>query len=366
MPATNVVIDNWARSQAPNGLSSRQDGSTLTPCAVPHHQDLVADWLQDLDHRVARGQRASQTREVYERSIRPWTSFLEQEARTDAPDPTTVTSFQAWALTRGLAPASINHIVATMCSLYRFAERSGRYPHIARAAERLREHRDGPLPCLDHDQIQALRTSAREWVCVADEARSRASAADRERCTRRLLVARRTLAVLALLYGTGARLISLHRANCGDWHPGRNEWRHRPKGHVASDVVAYVGPAVTSEMQAYLNARRGHSPTDPLFVSHAPGSDRHRLTVRMLSRTVLELLERAGHVTRGPDGAVTEPRRLSAHSLRRSAAKRMVEKHDLELARQLLGHASLETTRRAYARIQRADDLRRAAADLDG
>jgi site-specific recombinase XerD len=332
---------------------------------VPRHQDLIADWLQDLDHRVARGQRASQTRVVYERSIRPWIRFLEQEARTDAPDPTTVTNFQAWALARDLAPASINHIVATMCSLYRFAERTGRYPHIARAAERLREHRDGPLPCLDHDQIQALRASAREVVCMAEEARRQASAAEREACTRRLLVARRTLAVLALLYGTGARLISLHRANCGDWHPGRNEWRHRPKGHVAADVVAYVGTAVTAELQAYLNARRNRAPTDPLFVSHAPGSDGHRLTVRMLSRTVLEMLERAGHVTRGPDGAVTEPRRLSAHSLRRSAAKRMVEKHDLELARQFLGHASLETTRRAYARIQRGEDLRRAAADLD-
>ena len=172
--------------------------------------------------------------------------------------------------------------------------------------------------------------------------------------------------MLALLYGTGARLISLHRADCGDWLPSRGEWRHRPKGHVASDVVAYVGPAVSSELQAYLDARGSRVPTDPLFVSHAPGSAGHRLTVRMLSRTVLELLERAGHVTRGPNGAVAEPRRLSAHSLRRSAAKRMVEKHDLELARQLLGHASIETTRRAYARILRGEDLRRAAGDLDG
>ena len=47
-------------------------------------------------------------------------------------------------------------------------ERTGRYPHIARAAERLREHRDAPLPCLDHDQIQALRERAREAVSAAE------------------------------------------------------------------------------------------------------------------------------------------------------------------------------------------------------
>jgi site-specific recombinase XerD len=340
------------------------DTTTLTPCDLPFQHALVADWLIDLDRRVAQGQRAGQTRLVYERAIRPWIRFLQQDARTDAPDPTTVMAFQAQSLARGLAPASINHRLATVCALYRFAERTGRYPHIARAAERLREHRDGPLPCLDHEQILALRASAREGVRLAEEARRQAAATNR--CARHLLVARRNLAVLALLYGTGARLISLHRADCGDWHPGRGEWKHRPKGHVAADAVAYVGPAVTAELQAYLDARRSRAPTEPLFVSHAPGSDGHRLTVRMISRTVLEFLERAGHVTRGQNGAIADPRRLSAHSLRRSAAKRMVETHDLELARQLLGHASLETTRRAYARIQRSEELRRAAGDLDG
>jgi integrase len=101
-----------------------------------------------------------------------------------------------------------------------------------------------------------------------------------------------------------------------------------------------------------------------VFISHATGSEGHRLTVRMLSRVILELLERAGHIARDDAGHVAQPRRLSAHSIRRSAAKRIVEAHDLELARQLLGHASLETTRRAYARIRRADDLRRAAEEL--
>lgn len=346
--------------------SAPPDAGALTPPALPdaavptapvdlaRQHELVAAWLLDLDQRVAGGQRAALTRAVYARAIRPWLHFLAQVARTDRPDPTTVDMYLAWSRQGGRAPSSVNHRLATLASCYRFAERSGRWPHIARAAERLREHRDAPLPCLDHAQVLALRERARAAVAAA------AQAGD----ARRLLIARRDLALLALLYGTGVRVVSLHRADCGDWRPDLGEWRHRPKAHLAADAVAYVAPAVAEDLEAYLAARSDRAADRPLFVSHAAANDGHRLTVRMISRIVQAMLEAAGHVQRGADGRIAHPRRLSAHSLRRSAARRIVETHDLELARQLLGHASIETTRRAYARIRRADDLRRAAADL--
>jgi site-specific recombinase XerD len=331
------------------------------PCDIATQQALVTAWLLDLDQRVAMGQRAALTRDVYGRAIRPWLHFLAQVVRTDRPDPTTVDRFLAWSRERGRAPSSINHQLATLGTCYRFAERTGRYPHIARAAERLREHRDAPLPCLDHDQIQALRERARGTVVAAEGVWTQTG---RDVDARRLLAARRNLAMLSVLYGTGVRVVSLHRANCGDWQAELGEWRHRPKGHLASDAVAYVASTVAADLEGYLTARRSCAADQPLFSSHAPSSAGHRLTVRMISRIILDQLSAAGHVERWPDGRVVHPRRLSAHSIRRSAAKRIVECHDLELARQLLGHASLETTRRAYARTQRAEDLRRAAGDL--
>jgi site-specific recombinase XerD len=340
------------------------DRAVLAPCELPRHAGLVEDWLADLTRRVELGQRAEQTRDIYGRAIRPWIRFLAEGARTDDPNPTTVEAFLAWARSAGLAPATINHLLATMCSLYRYAERTGRYPHIARAADRLREHRDGPLPCLDHDQVQALRARATDELAAAAEAKRSAPPRQRVAATRTHLVALRNRAILGMLYGTGARLISLHRADVRDWSPERAEWRHRPKGHLAADTVAYLGTQASAELQAYLETRRPLRGPDPLFISHAQGSAGHRLTVRMLSRVVLEILERAGHVARDDSGHVVQPRRLSAHSIRRSAAKRIVETHDLELARQLLGHASLETTRKAYARIKRAEDLRKAAEEL--
>jgi len=341
------------------------DPRALTPCDLPTQTGLVEDWLADLARRVSLGQRAEQTHAVYGRAIRPWLRFLAQQARSDTPDPTTVEAFLAWAHGAGLAPATINHLLATICALYRFAERSGRYPHIARAAERLREHRDGPLPCLDHQQIGAVRALATQELATAEAAVAAATdARTRTRCRRRVVVALRNRAILGVLYGTGARIVSLHRADVRDWHPEQAEWRHRPKGHLAADAVAFLGAQAAAELNAYLAARRPLRAADPLFISHATGSDGHRLTVRMLSRVILELLERAGHIARDDAGHVAQPRRLSAHSIRRSAAKRIVETHDLELARQLLGHASLETTRRAYARIRRADDLRKAAEEL--
>ncbi len=109
------------------------DPRALTPCDLPTQTGLVEDWLADLARRVSLGQRAEQTHAVYGRAIRPWLRFLAQQARSDAPDPTTVEAFLAWAHGAGLAPATINHLLATICALYRFAERSGRYPHIARA-----------------------------------------------------------------------------------------------------------------------------------------------------------------------------------------------------------------------------------------
>jgi len=116
-------------------------------------------------------------------------------------------------------------------------------------------------------------------------------------------------------------------------------------------------------------ADRIGAPEMPLFQAHDRRMAGNRLTTRSMSRIILNHLIASGHVAcevgkPGTPGRVRQPRQLSAHGIRRSSARRIVEKYGLEVARELLQHASVETTRRAYARIKQDTDLRRAAEDL--
>ena len=76
-------------------------------------------------------------------------------------------------------------------------------------------------------------------------------------------------------------------------------------------------------------------------------------------------MEAAGHVHRDAAGHVARPGVLSAHSLRRSAITCAFDAAGLDAAQTLAGHADPGTTRRAYARVQRARVLRSLAGVLD-
>lgn len=351
---------------------AKPDNTPLAPCDLPTTSQLIADWLSDLADRIAHGQRAEVTGAVYARSIRPWLAFLADEARTDHPTPATVHAFQGAAFSRGLKPATVNLLIATVSSLYRYAERHDRYPAIARSLERIREWRDGPLPSLTHEQILAIRSRMSLAITSAETALHTADPKPRDGIRLRLTILRRDRALLGILYSTAVRLVSLERANTSDVDLTARTLRHQPKRHRAKDAVSYLAQSATDDLAAYLQDRQRFddgAPEMPLFQAHDRRMAGNRLTTRSMSRIILNHLIASGHVAcevgkPGTPGRVRQPRQLSAHGIRRSSARRIVEKYGLEVARELLQHASVETTRRAYARIKQDTDLRRAAEDL--
>jgi site-specific recombinase XerD len=307
---------------------------------------LVQDWLAWLSTQVAVGQYAADTVETYDRNLRLWIRFLEEVARTDAPTPGTVADFVAAILPRR-KPAAVNVVLHSLRSLYRWAEAHDRSADIARAVRAVRQHGDDPLPALTHDEILALLAQLPEDGTLA-----------------RL----RDRALIATLYGTACRCISLQRADVRHYESAGPTLRHSPKGHRGVDAAAQVPPSVARMIDGYLAARRAAIPTapeDPLFIALDRGSKGRRLTTRSMRRIILAAMECAGHARRDAEGELVNPGVFSAHSLRRSALTTAADAEGLEAAQALAGHARIETTRRAYVRVKMHERLRRVAGALD-
>lgn len=325
-----------------------EEGGAVIPEAIPLPQQgaLVQAWIGALVAQAEQGQYAAETVETYRRNIRHWLRFLATIARTDAPTPVTVGEFIA-AILPHRRPAAVNALIHTLRSCYRFAEASGRGSDIARTARGLRLHLDGPLPALTHAQVVAL------LALLPDD---------------QTLARRRDRALVATLYGTACRCISLARATVGGVDLTVGTLRHAPKGHRGADVVVALPPSVAALLGEYLTVRRaelGAATTDPLFIALDRGSRGRALTTRSMRRIILGLMERAGHARRDADGKLHQPGVFSAHSLRRSALTTAAEAEGLEAAQALAGHARIETTRRAYVRVKMHARLQRVAGALD-
>ncbi len=219
---------------------------------------------------------------------------------------------------------------------------------IARSTRSLRVSHDGPLPALTHNEVIALL----ELIPEDDS-----------------LCAARDRALVALLYGTACRCISIERADIGHLDAAGATLRHAPKGHLAADAQVALPPAVCALVAVYLAQREqelGKAGADaPLFIALDRRSAGRRLTTRSMRRIVLRLMELGGHARRDGEGDPVNPGVYSAHSLRRSALVTAAESEGLEAAQSLAGHQRIETTRRAYVRAKMHDKLRRVAGALD-
>jgi integrase/recombinase XerC len=146
------------------------------------------------------------------------------------------------------------------------------------------------------------------------------------------LIGTRSLAALELLYGSGMRLSELHDLDMGDLDLIGEKARVKGKGRKER-VVPLTRSAVRAirryeprRTETGAPPRRG-----PLLVN--PSGD--RLSRRSIQIAVRDLLEKAG-----------EGEGVSVHSLRHSFATHLLDGGaDLMAVKELLGHASLSTTR---------------------
>lgn len=324
------------------------------------HEVLVGAWLRDLESAAAAGQRAAETVETYRRLIRPWLAFLrEHEPAGKPPTPATVQRYLV-ALRPGRKPATLNAHLAAVRSCYAWAESKDAYPAIARSVRSAREHRDGPLPSLTPDEVNEFLRA------VSDRSQQPAPRTDLEAVLDRIGILR-DIAFVRVLYGTGLRLVSLVRADAVDvdLRAAPPVLRHQPKGHQAKDALAVLPSAAAVAVAAYLVARTAAGVAgDALWVGlrPRPGS---RLTDVSMRRIVTAGMARAGFARRDGSGNLVAPGQFSAHCIRRSAVTAVVDAQGLEAGQILAGHASADTTRKAYARAKRFEVLRGAANMLD-
>lgn len=164
---------------------------------------------------------------------------------------------------------------------------------------------------------------------------------------RRTLQGKRDYALLALMTTCGLRTIEVSLAAVGDMRSvGDNTVLFlQGKGRDDKDEYVKIPAPVEKAIRAYLKARGGASPDDPLFTSLSNRNTGLELTTRGISRIVKEYLVLAGY----------DSDRLTAHSLRHTAATlNLLNGGTLEETQQLLRHSNINTTMVYLHHLERA------------
>ena len=204
-----------------------------------------------------------------------------------------------------------------------------------------------PLPKVHEKPI--IRLSKEEMVRMLEQAQNGDQLTARQQQFQKI-TARRDYAILSLFLGTGIRVSECIGMNIGDVDLENNAFIVTRKG--GNQVVLYFPPEVAEALAEYLAEREkietvpGHE--DALFLS----LQRRRITQRAVQNLVKKY------------AAVAAPlkSRISPHKLRSTYATNLYnETGDIYLVADVLGHTSVDTTRKHYADM--TDARRRMAAE---
>ncbi len=306
------------------------------------HISLIRRWLDEyLPAEIRAGTLAETTLRPYRHAASRWCAFLAIEAR---PSPLHVTTWVVSLRESGKAPSTVAGYLAAIKSCYRWLESEACYPNIARSVRSPRVLKDTPLPCPTSVAVEAMYRSISSMS----------------------LQGLRDRALIAVLYSTALRTISVCRARVEDVDLTTATLRHQPKGHAGKDAVAVLSATATEALRAYLGMREPLRGDAPLFTAAGNRrNDESGLTSRSIRAIVLGLAETQGLALRTADGRIRNRGHYSAHAIRRASITAVAERLGLDAARTLAGHASVDTTRRAYARVNSYRQLQLAATTLD-
>lgn len=151
------------------------------------------------------------------------------------------------------------------------------------------------------------------------------------------LKSKRDRAILALMASTGLRCVEISRADVADMINlfGKIYLMIQGKGHSSKDAKVLLPQQVVVLIRDYLKARGNVEETAPLFASVANRCRGARLSVQSISKMIKFNLRAAG----------LDTPRLTAHSLRHSAATTMILAGvALTQVQQVLRHVSISTT----------------------
>jgi len=204
-----------------------------------------------------------------------------------------------------------------------------------------------PLPKVHEKPI--IRLSKDEMVRMLELSQSGDQLTDRQQKFQKI-TAKRDYAILSLFLGTGIRVSECVGMNIGDVDLENNAFVVTRKG--GNQVVLYFPPEVADALADYMEERE-KAETLPdhenaLFLS----LQRRRITQRAVQNLVKKY------------AAVAAPlkTKISPHKLRSTYATNLYhETGDIYLVADVLGHSSVDTTRKHYADM--TDARRRMAAE---
>lgn len=246
-----------------------------------------------------------------------------------------IRSFLGWLEQRGLRRSTVQRKLSALRAFYAFLHRMDvvetNPARLVRAPRRERR-----LPgYLTRDRSDSL------FDLLAADARAEGS-----------LVALRRWALLELLYSCGLRLAEAQGLDVDDVDLCGRSARVLGKGdkerivplgaRAAEAISAYM--AIRSDLASPGGSRRSEPAEAPLFLSLRGG----RLSRRQIQRTVTDALR----IAAGGE-------RLSTHSLRHTFATHLLDGGaDLVAVKEMLGHASLSTTRvYTHTSVERLKDV---------
>lgn len=276
---------------------------------------------------------SSHTVDAYRRDLRDLASFLDEHRggawEWQEVDRLDLRSWLGSLQARGMASSTLGRKLSAARALFRYLHRTGGVP--GNPARGIRTPKSGrPLPSY------LTRAEMERLFEAVDAPPETEEEGDRAR-VRRI----RNRAILELLYSSGLRLSELHGLDRPDLD--LRERRVRVRGKGEKDRIVPVGGRAAQALEAWVAARPGggyeadgrHGGGDrgrePLFTSGG-GS---RLSRRQIQRVVTGWLRRAA-----------QGEGLSTHSVRHSFATHLLDAGaDLMAVKELLGHASLSTTR---------------------
>lgn len=204
-----------------------------------------------------------------------------------------------------------------------------------------------PLPKVHEKPI--IRLSREEMLRMLEQTQSGEKLSKAQQKYQKI-TAKRDYALLSLFLGTGIRVSECVGINIGDIDLENNAFIVTRKG--GNQVVLYFPPEVAQALADYLELRNkteaipGHE--DALFLS----LQKRRITQRAIQNLVKKYASVA---------APLKPK-ISPHKLRSTYATNLYhETGDIYLVADVLGHSSVDTTRKHYADM--TDARRRLAAE---
>ena len=278
-------------------------------------------WLDEFFRYATAERRLSpNTVDGYSRDLRQFREFLtgyladENWAWTDV-DRLVIRSFLGELDRRGLRRTTIRRKLSAVRSFFSFLHRTDRLTvNPARAVRAPKRARSLPA-YLGEDRSRELFEMLERRIAVEGG-----------------FLPARERAMLEVFYSCGLRLAEANGLDLKDMDLSRGQVRVTGKG--GKQRVVPLGGHATRAIQAYLPLRAATASaegTAALFLS-VRGS---RLSRRQMQRAISRTLD-----------AVADGERMSAHALRHTFATHMLDHGaDLVAVKELLGHASLSTTR---------------------